>query len=82
MDIGERDTWKDIDLGDSFDDCKEEINEAIEDFKKGATDYFLESTSSESDNYYYNEGVQFGDNLYCSQEDMIIDGKHKSLFGR
>jgi len=56
-------------------------NQAIEDFKKGATDYFLESASNESDNYYYNEGANFGDYLYCTQEDMIIDGKHKSLHG-
>jgi len=57
-------------------------NQAIEDFKQGVIDYFLESASNESDNYYYNEGANFGDYLYCTQEDMIIDGKHKSLFGR
>ena len=60
---------------------KLKINDAIEDFKKGATDYFLESPSNESDNYYYNLGKEFGDYLYCTQEDMIIDGKHKSLHG-
>ena len=32
-------------------------------------------------NIIYNEGANFGDQLYCSQEDMIIDGKHKSLHG-
>ena len=81
MSDGDRDYWKGVDLGDEFDQCKEEINEAIEDFKKGATDYFLESASNESNNYYYNEGANFGDYLYCTQEDMIIDGKHKSLHG-
>jgi len=55
-------------------------NQAIKDFKQGVIDYFLESPSNESDNYYYNEGANFGDQLYCSQEDMIVDGKHKSLF--
>jgi len=53
----------------------------LQDFKQGVIDYFLESPSSESDNYYYNLGKEFGDYLYCSQEDMIIDGKHKSLHG-
>ena len=82
LDNGDRDYWKGVDLGDEFDQCKEEINEAIEDFTKGAIDYFLESPSSESDKpHYYNLGKQFGDYLYCTQEDMIIDGKHKSLHG-
>ena len=43
LDNGDRDYWKGVDLGDEFDQCKEEINEAIEDFTKGAIDYFLES---------------------------------------
>ena len=49
LDYGDRDYWKGVDLGDEFDQCKEEINEAIEDFTKGAIYYFLESPSNESD---------------------------------
>ena len=35
----------------------------LEDFKQGVLDYFIQNTSSESDNDYYNQGVRYADEL-------------------
>ena len=63
--------------------CEEKINDAIVAFQQGVADYFLGEYSEErcTDDEHYEGGVNFGDFLYCTQSDMIIDGKHKSLHG-
>ena len=35
----------------------------LEDFKQGVLDYFIQNTSSETDNDYYNQGVRYADKL-------------------
>ena len=35
----------------------------LDDFKQGVLDYFIQNTSSETDNDYYNQGVKFADKL-------------------
>lgn len=35
----------------------------LDDFKQGVLDYFIQNTSNESDNDYYNQGVKFADKL-------------------
>ena len=35
----------------------------LEDFKQGVLDYFIQNTSSETDNDYYNQGVRYADEL-------------------
>ena len=35
----------------------------LDDFKQGVLDYFIQNTSSETDNDYYNQGVEFADKL-------------------
>ena len=35
----------------------------LDDFKQGVLDYFIQNTSSESHNDYYNQGVKFADKL-------------------
>ena len=35
----------------------------LEDFKQGVLDYFIQNTSSETDNDYYNQGVRYSDEL-------------------
>jgi len=60
--------------------CEEKINDAIVSFQQGVTDYFLGNKrleySEERCTYdkHYEGGVNFGDFLYCTQNDMRIDG--------
>ena len=60
--------------------CEEKINDAIVSFQQGVTDYFLGNKrleySEERCTYdkHYERGVNFGDFLYCTQNDMRIDG--------
>ncbi len=35
----------------------------LDDFKQGVLDFFIQNTSSETDNNYYNQGVKFADKL-------------------
>ena len=35
----------------------------LEDFKQGVLDYFIQNTSSETDNDYYNQGVRYAAEL-------------------
>ena len=35
----------------------------LDDFKQGLLGYFIQNTSSESDNDYYNQGVKFADKI-------------------
>ncbi len=42
----------------------------LEDFKQGVLDYFIQNTSSETDNDYYNQGVKFADKLNNIERDI------------
>ena len=88
LDNGDRDYWKGVDLGDEFDQCKEEINEAIVSFQQGVTDYFkgeysyikgkhVVSNKMEercANDEHYESGVNFAHFLNSIQSDMSIDG--------
>ena len=39
------------------------LHKNLDDFKQGVLDYFIQNTSSESDNDYYNQWVKFADKL-------------------
>ena len=83
MSNGDKDYWKGVDLGDvlpEFDQCKEEINEAIVSFQQGVTDYFKGDKrleySEERCTYdkHYEGGVNFADFLNSTQSNMCVDG--------
>ena len=42
----------------------------LDDFKQGVLDYFIQNTSSETDNDYYNQGVKFADKLNNIERDI------------
>ena len=57
-------------MNKEFIEHEKAFHKNLDDFKQGVLDFFIQNTSSETDNDYYNQGVKFADKLNNIERDI------------